>query len=257
MMYMGKVDGKYYVASTVGSLMDPDDSTKKLRARDVMLNTLDVKRANGNTWLQDIYQASLMAESDDYALPQPLWYHDAVAYCLKNGLLSPKADGFFGLSDTVSRAEVADALWRMAGKPETEAAASFTDVSADSDAAAAIGWAADSGVMVGYSADRFGADDPLTREQVVTVLYRYAEQQKVTLEPGDGKALQSFRDQSRVSPYARDAMQWACASGILRGTDGRLDPQGTLNRVQLAAILEQFGNAIIVEPAEEPEPQAE
>ena len=255
MLYMGKIDGSYYVASTVGSVMDPDDSSIKLRVRDVMLNTLEVKRANGHTWLQEVYQATLMAEPDDYALPQPLWYHDAVAYSLKNSLLSPKADGFFGLSDTASRAEVADALWRMAGKPETEATASFADVPADSGSAAAIGWAAASGIMVGYSADRFGADDPLTREQVVTVLYRYAEQQKLTLKSGDGKSLQSFRDQGNVSAYAKDAVQWACASGILRGTDGRLDPQGALNRVQLAAILEQFGNAIVVEAAEEAEPQ--
>ena len=252
MLYMGKVDGKYYVASTVGSVKDPDDASKVLRARSVMINTLDVLRANGHTWLQEIIQATLVAEPDGYPLPQTLWYHDAVAYCLKNELLHTKEDGSFGLQDTVCRAELADALWRMAGKPETDAELSFEDVPAESSFTAAIKWAADAGVMVGYDDGRFGADDKLTREQATTVLFRFAQQQGITLTAGSAEALYPFRDRYKIHSYALDAMRWACASGILRGSNGLLDPQSSLTRVQLAALLEQYSHVFAAEPTEEP-----
>ena len=252
MMYLGQKDGKYYVVSTVSSLMNPADTSKRLRARDVMINTLDVRRANGRTWMQEIYQATLMACPDGYALPETEWYHDAVAFCLKNELLTEKTDGYFGVNDAVTRAEAADALWRMAGKPETEAELSFDDVSEENKYAAAIRWAAESGVMLGYGDGAFGAADPLTREQTAVILYRFARQQGAELPAGNAETMKAFPDRTSVSTFALEAIQWACAAGILRGSDGMLLPQSGLTRVQLAAVLQQY-DEVLTAAAEEPE----
>lgn len=252
MMYLGKNAGMYYVVSTTGSIMDSLDSSKRLRTRGVMINTLDIRRTNGRTWLQEIYQATLMAEPDDYQLPGFMWYHDAVAYCLEKGILTEKKDGVFGLKDTVTRAEAADALWRMAGKPEAEAEVTFTDVSADSAYIPAIRWAVREEIMIGVGEGLFGADDRLTREQFAVILHRYAEKLGVELPAGSADSLKAFSDRRSVSAFAQEAMQWACTSGILRGADGKLMPKNSLTRVQFAAVLQQYSDVIAAMPQVEP-----
>jgi len=261
MMYLGKADGNYYVVSTVSSIMDPDHSAARLRTRDVMINTLNTRRANGHTWLQDINQAFMIgygeAQGQSHDFPANLWYHDGVTYCLKNSILTAKTDGYFGVDDTVTRTEAAAALWRMAGKPAAEHGATFADVAPDDDAAAAISWAVETGMMTGYGDGRFGAVDALTREQLAAILYRFAARQGFITETDDSAALRSFRDRSSISTYAREAMEWACAFGILNGANGRLSPRVALTRAQLAVILQRYdaakAAATAVLPAEAPQ----
>ena len=253
MMYLGKVDGKYYVVSTVSSIMSPDTGNR-LRTRDVMINTLDVKRANGQSWLQALNMAFMPCyaklEGKEYAFPALQWYHDAVAWCLSKGVMSANSDGTFGIGEPVSRATMAKALWVMAGKPDAEEAMIFTDVAQDHTAAAAIAWAAEQGVMTGYSETVFAPGDALTREQMVTALWRYEQLQQSPVET-DMTDVSVFRDARQVSAYAREAFGWACGS-IVGGTEtGKIYPRELAVREQLATILYRYSQLPRVEiPAE-------
>ena len=242
MMYLGKVDGKYYVVSTVSSIMSPDTG-KRLRTRDVMINTLDVKRANGQSWLQALNMAFMPCyaklEGKSYDFPALQWYHDGVAWCLSKGVMSANSDGTFGIGQTVERAALAKALWVMAGKPTAAAPAAFADVPADHSAADAIAWCAEQGIMTGCSETVFAPEDVLTREQLVTTLWRY-EQLQSALAETEMTDLAAFRDAKQVSAYAREAFGWACGS-IVGGTEtGKLYPKELASREQLAVILHRY-----------------
>ena len=247
MMYLGKVDGKYYVVSTVSSIMSPDTGNR-LRTRDVMINALDVKRANGQSWLQALNKAFMPCyaklEGKTYDFPQLQWYHDGVAYCLKNGLMSANSDGTFGIGESVTRVELAQALWSMAGKPVSGAVCAFTDVPQDDSAAAAVSWAAEAGVMVGYSDTWFGRNDALTREQLATALWRFAKSKDDDVSVGESTNILSYSDAFDVSEYAVSAVQWACGSGVVEGiahgNTMSLNPGGTATRAQAAVILHRF-----------------
>ena len=257
MMYLGKVDGKYYVVSTVSSIMSPDTGNR-LRTRDVMINALDVKRANGQTWLQALNKAFMPCyaklEGKTYDFPDLQWYHDGVAYCLKNGILNSQADGTFGIGETVSRAALAETLWIMAGKPETEADCAFADVPEDHAARAAIIWAADEGIMTGYGNMVFGTQDAVTRQQMVTALWRFEQTQETPAEAATHD-LTGFKDTRSIRGYAIDAFRWACGAGIVAGDgNGQLRPDDSLQREQLAVMLYRYSQLPKVQPIETEKP---
>ena len=256
-MYLGKVDGKYYVVSTVSSIMSPDTG-KRLRTRDVMINTLDVKRANGQTWLQALNMAFMPCyaklEGKTYDFPNLQWYHDGVAYCLKDGVMTANSDGTFGIGESVSRGMLAQALWVMAGRPALEMECTFTDVAEEHASQASIVWAADAGVMMGYTNTIFAPEDTVTRQQLVTALWRFEELQEVPADTEDGD-LAGFRDARSIRPYARDAFRWACGAGVVTGNANRqLLPGKSVTREQMAVMLyryTQLPKAQIEEPVTE------
>lgn len=141
MIYLGKVNGKYYVVSTASSMLSPATG-KRLRTRDVMINTLDVCRPNGKTWLQELNKAFMPAHAKvngkTYDFPTVPWYHDGVAYVLQNGLMNAQADGTFGISEAVSRETLVTALWKLSGSPVVNYAMNYRDVPENSDGAEAI-----------------------------------------------------------------------------------------------------------------------
>lgn len=246
MMYLGKVDGKYYVYSTASKIADPADDTKILRTRGVMINTLDVKRANGHTWMRDLYRAFVLGYGDasgrDYAMPQYAWYHDGVKFCLKNGIMSSGKGGYFGVNDAVTRADAATALWKLAGKPGREdAEMSFTDVAADDPAAPAIAFLSGLGVMQGYSEEVFAPQDPLTREQLSMAFRRFINVQELYLGAISLDDLSAYSDRAKVSAEAKDAMSWMVGSGLISGNvENRLAPKDVLTRAQLAVIFQRY-----------------
>ena len=245
MMYLGKVDGKYYVYSTASKIADPADESKTLRTRGVMINTLDTKRANGHTWMQDLYRAFVLGYGDasgqDYKMPQYAWYHDGVAFCLKNDIMSGKG-GYFGVNDAVTRADTALAIWTLAGKPgKGSTEMTFADVSADDPAAPAIAFLSSLGVMQGYSEETFAPQDTLTREQLCMVIGRFISVQDIYLGAVSLDDLSSYRDRAKVSADAKVAMSWMVGSGLLSGgTGNRLAPKEIITRAQLATILLRY-----------------
>ena len=133
---------------------------------------------------------------------------------------------------------MATILYRLAGSPAVTGSAPFSDVQAGSWYSSAVAWAASAGIVNGYNGS-YGPGEPITREQVVTTLYRYAKYSGMDLS-GTG-SLAGFTDSSRVSDFAAEAMSWAVGSGIVSGTTGAtLNPQATATRAELATMLMRF-----------------
>ncbi len=160
------------------------------------------------------------------------WYYDAVMWASENGLMNGMTTKTFEPDTTTTRAMLVTTLYREAGSPAVSGTSGFSDVPSNAWFADAINWAAKEGIVTGYDENTFGPDDPLTREQLVTILYRYAG------SPNTAGSLSQFSDAKDVSDYAADAMCWAIENGIIEGrTDGTLDPQGEATRAELATIL--------------------
>ena len=130
---------------------------------------------------------------------------------------------------------LASVLYRLEEEPEVSKLSAFEDVSAGRYYSEAIAWAAEQGIVVGYSETLFGPDDPVTREQLVSMLYRYAGSPKTT---GN---LEAFTDSKKASKYAKPALCWAVETGILSGKgNGILDPQGKATRAEVASVLMRY-----------------
>ena len=130
-------------------------------------------------------------------------------------------------------------LWRLEGKPAA-AGAAFDDVDPDAWYAQAVAWASGNALVEGYGGSVFGPGDPITREQLAAVLYRYVQWKGQKALP-QGVQLERFQDAGQVSAWAKEAVDWAVASGLLQGRgDKTLAPKNSANRAELAAMLQRF-----------------
>ena len=165
------------------------------------------------------------------------WYAEAVGQATAQGLFTGTSGTTFAPAGTTTRGMLVTVLHRLAGLPEAEAA-SFTDVAADSYCADAVAWAAEHGVTSGTSAAAFSPNAALTREQTVTMLYRYAQAAGADVSVEADADLLRYADAGQISVFALPAMQWACGSGVLTGNGaGALNPQGTASRAELATLI--------------------
>ena len=171
------------------------------------------------------------------------WYAAAVSFVREREWMTGTSTTTFSPELSVSRGMVAAILHRMAGTPEAMNH-SFPDVDADSYFAEAVAWAAGSDIILGYDDGRFGPEDPVTREQLAALLYRYARHQGYDIS---GHAnLSGYADAAQVSSYAQTAMAWAVDAGLLSGrTQTTLAPGGTATRAELAVILERFAQILL------------
>ena len=164
------------------------------------------------------------------------WYAQAVGFVYGSGLMNGVSADSFAPTATTTRAMVATILYRMAGSPAVENAASFPDVAEDAWYADAAAWAAANGIFQGYEDGSFRPDEAITRAQLVTVLQRYAA--SLGKDVSASAALSAYTDASAVPAWASEAMSWAVASGILRGDDtAALKPNASATRAELAQIL--------------------
>ena len=187
-----------------------------------------------------------IGESDTPLTPLPFtdvdneaWYAGAVRYVVDNGLMEGTSAATFAPGTLLTRSMLAQILYNMEGRPATAEAAAFTDVDADAWYAGAVAWAAAQGIVTGYGDGAFGPGDPITREQVAAILYRYAQYKgEAVTASGD---LSAFTDSAAVSSWAQTAMAWAVGSGLINGKDGGvLDPQGSATRAEATAILMRY-----------------
>lgn len=167
------------------------------------------------------------------------WFYGDVMFVYENGLMLGTSKTLFSPHGTAMRGMMATILWRMDGSPVPKGKNSFTDVEAGKWYADAITWTAENGIFAGYGKDKFGPDDPITREQLAAIFYRYADYKGYDLTvKGD---LDKFKDADKITDYAKTAMQWAVGSGLVKGKSGNLlDPQGTATRAEIAAMLHRF-----------------
>ena len=170
------------------------------------------------------------------------WYADAVRYVYEHGLMAGTSATTFAPDVTTSRSMIATILWRMAGSPVVNYAMNYTDVAQGQWCSEAIRWATSEGIVGGYGNGLFGTNDPITREQLATMLWRYAQTEGYDVSVGENTNILSYTDVADLSGYAIPAMQWAVGAGIINGTgDGStLSPQGQATRAQAAVMLTRF-----------------
>ena len=167
------------------------------------------------------------------------WFYSDVMFVYENGLMLGTSKALFSPHGTATRGMMATILWRMEGSPAPKGKNSFTDVEAGKWYADAITWTAENGIFAGYGKDKFGPDDPITREQLAAIFYRYADYKGYDLTVKGN--LDKFKDADKITDYAKTAMQWAVGSGLVKGKSGNLlDPQGTATRAEIAAMLHRF-----------------
>ena len=181
-------------------------------------------------------------------VPEGAWYADAAAYVYEHGLMAGTSATTFAPDATTSRAMIATILWRMAGSPVVNYAMNYTDVSQGQWCSEAIRWATSEGVVTGYGNGLFGTNDPITREQLATMLWRYAQTEGYDVSIGENTNILSYTDVADLSEYAIPAMQWAVGAGIINGTgDGStLTPQGQATRAQAAVMLMRFCEEYVI-----------
>ena len=169
------------------------------------------------------------------------WFCEDVRWAVENGIFQGVGNGLFAPEQALTRGQLVTVLYRMVGSPEPKAEANFRDVAADSYYAKAVAWANENGIVLGMGDGTFDPDSAVTREQMVTIFFRYAKFCGVKTEAG---MLDAFRDAASVSDYAREAMGWAVKAGLVKGDGQDLMPKATASRAQAAAILHRFAAVV-------------
>lgn len=170
--------------------------------------------------------------------PESEWYYAAVRYVYANGMMSgTTADAFFP-GGTTTRGMIVTILHRLEGSPAA-AEAAFPDVDQSLYYAAPIAWASAQGLVNGYDTGGFGPEDPITRQQLAAILYRYAVSKGY--DTSARGSLTGFRDAGTVNDYAVEPIRWAVGAGLISGMDdGTISPTGRATRAQVATILMRF-----------------
>ena len=168
------------------------------------------------------------------------WYYNAVRYVYDAGLMNGTSATTFAPTATLTRSMTAQVLYNLAGTPAA-GASNFSDVASGAWYADAVAWASAQGVVTGYGNGTFGPNDPVTREQLAAMLYRYA--QSIGASTAAQTDLAGYPDRDSVSDWAYEAMSWAVGAGIITGTDaGALNPLGYASRAEVATILMRTAN---------------
>ena len=182
--------------------------------------------------LTDTFQPAAGGTFTD--VPATHWAAGAVEFVTSQGLLPGTGASAFAPGQPMTRAMLVTALWREAGSPVVNYAMDFDDVDEDQWYTEAVRWAASEGIVTG-TGKGFSPDAALTRESLAAILFRYAGGQ------ADADQLDSYADGAGVSAWAREAMNWAVAQGLITGkSGGRLDPGGTASRAEVSAILMRY-----------------
>ncbi|MDR3904846.1 MAG: S-layer homology domain-containing protein [Evtepia sp.] len=166
------------------------------------------------------------------------WFYDAVVYAYENGLMDGVGDNLFAPNSQTTRAQLVTILYRLEGQPAVSSDLPFTDVESGTWYTDAILWAAQNNIVNGVNDTEFAPGADITREQLVTILYRYAESKGYDVSASAD--LSGYPDADQVQDYAQPAMAWAVAEGIVEGVDGTLNPAGNATRAQIATILMRF-----------------
>jgi len=167
------------------------------------------------------------------------WFYDAVRFVTEGGLMNGTGDDKFSPGIAMSRAMLVTVLYRLEGSPAVSGTIPFSDTKSNQWYSNAILWASQNDIVNGYGNGTFGLNHPVTREQAVTILYRYAKAKG--LDVNASADLSKFGDMGDISDWALDAMKWAVAAGIVEGRTGnRVAPGDTSNRAEVATIFKRY-----------------
>ncbi len=241
MMYLGSTGDHLYVISSSSSIMNPDVAGKRQRSRDVTINTLEIKRANGNTWLQDLTGANVPYYSADSSLTDPstmedvaadAWSYEAVNWAITNLVTEGTSENRFSPELECNRAQMVTFMWRAAGMPEPASSNNpFEDVRPEDYYYKAVLWAVEQNITSGISDNTFGPEQSCTRGQAVTFLYRGEK------SPAQDAVSNPFED-VKADAYYYDPVQWAVNENITNGTgEHTFSPDGICTRAQIVTFL--------------------
>ena len=168
------------------------------------------------------------------------WFYGDVKFVWEEGLMVGISDTLFASHAHTTRAMVVTILWRLEGEPVPTTTNPFTDVNDGAWYTDAVVWGYENGIILGLGDGNFGTRDDITREQLVTILYRYAEWKGLDVSAGKDSTLYAT-DAAEISDYALPAMRWAYTTGLIKGrTETTIVPAGTASRAEFAAILHRF-----------------
>lgn len=232
-LFFGQRDGKWYVLDCRGNEVTPPLDTQ-INFTTEGDSDYAAYQSGGKCGFLKYRRAEDPLFADIQASD---WFAEGADFCAATGLMKGVGGGKFAPQTVTTRAMLVQVLYNLSG--EKCAAHGFADVPANAWYADAVNWAAANGIVNGVSDTRFAPDDPVTREQMVTILRRYA--QHFGAQDGAADALDAFADAGSASDYALDALRWAVTVGLVNGTSAtQLSPQGSATRAQIATILMRF-----------------
>ena len=167
------------------------------------------------------------------------WFYKDVEYVYNEGIMDGVSKREFAPNETLTRAMIVKILYRIEGEPAGYRSSDFNDVESGRWYTGAVAWAAEKEIVKGYGNGKFGPNDPVTREQLAAILYRYTQYKGWSTAAASGN-LDGFKDAASVSSYAVDAMNWAVDEGLLKGANNKLSPKSNATRAQVAAIIHRY-----------------
>ena len=211
------------------------------------INGVPTENVDLDFWFDDSGAPPEMPFTD---VARTRWSYNEILHAYKGGLINGLTTTTFGPQKNATRAQLATMLYRMAGTPEVTEDSTFTDLT-QNWYLDAVAWAQQNGIIEGTGKGKFSPSKNITREQLVTMLYRMHKSPETT------GTLDSFSDSGMVSSWAKDAVCWAVEIGILQGSDGKINPKRNATREQVAALLVRYMAYAETNPVVETEPDEE
>ncbi len=169
------------------------------------------------------------------------WFCSAVNYVVGKKLFNGVSDNEFAPNDSLTRAMLVTILYRLDGEPEAEIGEGFADVESGAYYEKAVAWAKANGIVNGITDSEFAPNNNITREQIASIIYRYAKYKGYDVSVGEDTNILSYEDANKISDWAVAAIQWACGAGLINGrTESTIVPDGTATRAEAAAIMQRF-----------------
>lgn len=169
------------------------------------------------------------------------WFCSAVNYVVGRKLFNGVSDNEFAPNDSLTRAMLVTILYRLDGEPEAEIGEGFADVESGAYYEKAVAWAKANGIVNGITDSEFAPNNNITREQIASIIYRYAKYKGYDVSVGEDTNILSYEDANKISDWAVAAIQWACGAGLINGrTESTIVPDGTATRAEAAAIMQRF-----------------
>lgn len=221
------------------ALIVTDASGKEVAVTKNADGTFSFKQPAGKVTIKATFKESVAPERPFEDVKEADWFYDAVYYCFDKGYFKGTGTVTFSPKETMTRAMFATVLWRIAGEPAAEGGKSFNDVEDGKWYTDAVLWASGEGILDGYGDGTFGTNDPVTREQMVALLWRYSG------KPAGTADLSGYKDADQISDWAREAFAWAVSVGLVQGKgDGILDPGGKATRAEVAQIVMNYDTKV-------------
>ncbi len=239
--WMYCVNGVFPKRSARAYTLSQGDYVEWLYTRNLGDDLSDNDNAGSSSYDDDVAEETPVSPAKTFQdVSEADWYYDAVMYVSVNGLMQGTNAGF-APNDTLTRAMLVTVLYRLDESPKTGSTAKFSDVAAGQWYTDAIVWATQNEIVQGYGNGEFGVSDPITREQIATILHRYASYKKYDVSAGENTHILSYDDFANISEYAIAPMQYAAGMGLMNGkTESTLNPQDLATRAETATILMRF-----------------